>query len=406
MKKLEGNEGLKAQGSFVYAQQGVAAEQGFGHVSKLWYPKTQSYEEGLQALDEGRAQTEDIVANLSEVTPTVDGQGRFALRINGRDFRPTEHAVAQMGNWAGTGSWYITQLMTNPTNTKGDQLYSRDRGDAETAAQVFKNGFRRNDQAKQFLFRTREDGTLRAMLTTEYARVDNRWLIEAVQKLVPGGRLSHWRGDSDTIWGNVLIPDTIREEKDSDYGGMLSIGNSEIGERRVSSRPSIFRAICMNGCIWGAEQGEGIRLVHRGKIDLNQLFAEIRENIHEQLPLLTTGIDHLLTTRSKVWNGDSVLPLFAEVAIGNKLSKRHATALLEGFNEERRVAPETAKSLFGVVAAVTRAGQKLGNAEWYKLDTLGGTLSDMADDDWASLTKRAKSRKKAEVDAAFLSVAG
>ncbi len=80
-----------------------------------------------------------------------------------------------------------------------------------------------------------------------------------MRKLIPGGRLSHWRGDADTLWGNVLIPDTIRQESDSDYGGMVSIGNSEIRERRITSRPSVFRAICFNGCIWDREAGQARR---------------------------------------------------------------------------------------------------------------------------------------------------
>ena len=95
----------------------------------------------------------------------------------------------------------------------------------------------------------------------------------------------------------MLIPDTIREESDSDYGGMLSIGNSEIGERRISSMPSIFRAICMNGCIWDQTAGKGINQVHRGKIDLDQLFLVIKENLEVQIPLLPQGIERLLGTR-------------------------------------------------------------------------------------------------------------
>jgi hypothetical protein len=103
------------------------------------------------------------------------------------------------------------------------------------------------DQDKQRLIRTWSDGTLRAFLSQKYTIVNNAWFLDVLSKAIPGGVVSHWKGDADSIFGNVLIPDTIRAEADSDFGGMLSVGNSEIGTRRISSLPSVFRAICMNG---------------------------------------------------------------------------------------------------------------------------------------------------------------
>ena len=58
---------------------------------------------------------------------------------------------------------------------------------------------------------------MRAMLSNKYAIVNNQWMMEVIQEAVPNGMLSHWRGDADTMYGNVLIPDSIREEDDSDY---------------------------------------------------------------------------------------------------------------------------------------------------------------------------------------------
>ncbi len=52
---------------------------------------------------------------------------------------------------------------------------------------------------------------------------------------------------------------------------MVSVSNCEIGKRALGSLPSLFRAICMNGCIWGQAYGEKIKVVHRGEIDLDQL---------------------------------------------------------------------------------------------------------------------------------------
>lgn len=407
LTKLTGSDEKKEQGSFVLQNQPLADKEGFSHVSKIWYGKTMSYEQGLEQIETGRAATEDVLATLAEMQPAVDANGRFAFRHvpTDRFFVPTGHAIRQAGTWAGTGTWYVENLLENATDLKGRPLYARDKGDSEAIAFALANGFRRVDQKKPFLWRTRNDGTLRAMLTDRYAIVDNRWFVEKLKDFIPGGRLSHWRGDSDTLYGNVLIPDTIREDSDSDYGGMLSIGNSEIGERRVSSTPSIFRAICMNGCIWGATVGKGIRQVHRGRIDLNILAAEIKSNLNKQIPLLPQGIEKFLNMRSMVWKDTSAKPVIAATAREFKLGKRQASAVLEAFHREAAITPDFEKSLFTVTNAVTRAGQKQdANADWLRFDEVGGELMEYSAADFSRLIGRANSLTVKEVEEAFAGV--
>lgn len=392
-------------GDFVHQGQTMAKGDGFKNVSKIWYDKTISYEDGLEDLAKGKAATEDIMATIDEMKPCVI-KGKFAVAYkDGRMFRPTTYAIEQMGGWSNCSKWYVEQLLNNPTDKKGNVLFERDEQDAQTLLRVLDNGFRRLKEGKTFLFRTRQDGTLRAMLSEEYAIINNQWFIEVLRELIPGGRLSHWRGDSDTLFGNILIPDQIRQESDSDYGGMLSVGNSEIGERRVSSLPSIFRAICMNGCIWGQKAGKGIKQVHRGEIDLMELRAAIQANLEIQIPLLPAGIDRLLKTREHKWTGDSIKPLFAQVAKDFTLTKRQATSLLDAYNVERAATPEYARTLFSVVNAVTRAGQGLDNSIWVRFDEIGGELSGFGADEWSRLVGRAKSLKATEVDGVFAAMA-
>lgn len=406
LTKLVGDDKSKAAGEFVLQGQTLAAAEGFRNVSKTWYDKTTSYADGLRQLEEGKSQTEDIHAKIGEMVPTVAKDGRFVMfhRPTGQEFFPTPHACSQMGNWADTGTWYVEHMLSPGTDYRGRVVYNRDRGDAETLARVFSNGFRRLDQSKSFLWRTRKDGTLRAMLTTDrYLIIDNRWFLELLSKIVPDGRLSHFQmGDSDTIYGNVLIPDTIRAEKDSDYGAGLSLSNSEIGERRFDLLPWLFRAICQNGCIWGKIAGKGVNQVHRGKkFDLGAFALKVKEHINLQIPLLPLTVDKLLGLRIYGWDCDSIKPLYAQVAMDYKLSKKQATAVLEAHLVEARTTPEFAKTLFGVTAAVTRAGQKLTPAEWVKFDEIGGKLIAYSQDDFDRLTRRAKALDVKEVEDVF-----
>jgi hypothetical protein len=237
---------------------------------------------------------------------------------------------------------------------------------------------------------------MRAFLSEKYAEVDNRWYLEQIKNIVPAGRLSHWRGDADTIWGNVLIPDTIREEDDSDYGGMVSLANCEIGKRAIYSMPSVFRAICMNGCIWDQTAGTKIRVVHMGDIDLTDLAVKLRDNIEKQIPLIPQGIERLLGIRAKGTDGVAMKNLIGATAQFEKIDKRGATAILESWvKHESKIAPAE-RSLFDVVNSVTRAGQFLDNQSWVRYDELGGRLANYSDKKWESLKRRAADLEEAD----------
>ena len=221
-----------------------------------------------------------------------------------------------------------------------------------------------------------------------------------MQEFLPEGRLSHWKGDEDTIFGNVLLPDTIMDygtDDDSDYGGMISIGNCEIGKRRISQVPSLFRSICLNGCIWGQVSGKQIKRRHIGTIDLDALKLEIGQNIEHQLPLLPNGITQFLAMR-ELENGDvSMKNIIAAICKDERLGKKEAVVVLDQYaqfeNQER--------NLFGVVNAITRAGQKFDNTTWVKFDELGGNLMETDASRWAAILKRADSLQDKDFEKIF-----
>lgn len=381
--------GTGRTGDIIHNSMEMAKSNDFKNVAKVWYNKTKSFEEGLASIREGYAQTEDILAVPSEMEPTILNKRLVFKYKDGRTFTPTEHAVKQIGSRLGIGTWLIESLQKPVVNQKGKILYERDEQDGNTLCTIINNAKRRLKSTKKYLWRTRQDGTLRAMLTDKYAIVNNEWLLEVWQRLIPGGRLSHWRGDSDTIYGNILIPDSIREEDDSDYGGLISGGNSEIGERRVSQFPSVFRAICCNGCIWDQKSGQKLDRVHRGKIDLISLEHKIRINLATQIPLITTMIDTLIATKSFAYDGDSMKPLFAQVAKDYKLGKPQTSGIYKGYMEEIADSPVSSRNLFGVINSITRAGQKFSNDTWHDFDILGGRLSRFTKENWDNLTSRA-----------------
>lgn len=381
-------------GSFVrelQGQTGVGFQKDM-HVHKDWYATTIDYDEALDQAQRAVDEREDILAPVKDIEATLDDDGNFCFNVEGREFKPTDHAIEQFAIRAKVPS---SSVMRELRNTE-----DYDQQDGECMVSLAENALRRLDQDKEYRLRTYTDGTCRAFVTDKYAPIDNRWYLEVLQEFLPDGRLSHWKGDEDTIFGNVLLPDTILDygtDDDSDYGGMISIGNCEIGKRRISQVPSLFRSICLNGCIWGQVSGKQIKRRHIGAIDLDALKLEIGKNIEYQLPLLPNGITKFLAMRT-LENGDvSMKNIIASVCKDERFSKKESSEVLEQYatheNQDR--------NLFGVVNAITRAGQTFDNMTWVKFDGVGGSLIDTDASRWAAILKRADSLQDKDFEKIF-----
>ena len=385
----------KNEGSFVRDLQGKTGT-GFAentHVHKDWYASTISYDDALDQAQRAATEREDILAPVSDIQASVNSDNQFVFAVHDREFRPTDHALQQFSIRSGVPSSSVLR------NLRDQETY--DQQDADVMSYLANNSLRKLDQDKVFRLRTYTDGTCRAFVTDKYAPVDNRWYLEVLQEFLPDGRLSHWKGDEDTIYGNILLPDTILDygtDDDSDYGGMISIGNCEIGKRRISQTPSLFRSICLNGCIWGQVSGKQIRRRHIGDIDLDSLKYEIACNIEHQLPLLPNGITKFLAMRDFENGNVSMKNIIAAVCKDERIGKRESTEVLNQYatyeNHER--------NLFGVVNAITRAGQEFDNATWLKFDEIGGSLIETTETRWFAILKRAESMQQADFDKVFL----
>lgn len=394
--------GSGRSGDAVLNSQKMAVEEGFKNTNQSWWKRTSSYEDGFKLLAKHAKDGEDILSKVGNMVPTVRENGEFSFfhKPTARFFVPTDYAMGQVGKWGFGSPHYFSNLLGNdgPNNVKGEPIFRRDREDREVLVHAINNGWRRIDPEKPFLFRVNNsEGSLRAMLSDSYAPINNEWFLQTLQKLIPGGRLSHWdKSDSETIWGNVLIPDSIRKEDDSDYGGMLSVGNSQIGERSLYTQPSLFRAICMNGCIWDQEKGASFKKKHLGKVDLESYFEAIRKNLDIQIPLLTSGIEKFLNTRNLKYNGQTMKPLFAEVVNQGKFSKKQAKEIWNAYGEEA-----SQKNLFGLINAITRAGQTFKAEDWYRCDVLAGDFLQYDNAKWQRFVNRAESLTAQEVDSVF-----
>lgn len=392
---------VKNAGHFTDSQEKT---ENFKHVAKVWQDQCQTFDEGMEQLANEQKKIQDIKGPLSAWRPAVDGNKFVLIHQSGASFQPTAKAVKDMAVIGLTSEWFLNDMLSDKHKTPDEDskvVFKRDARDAEALVQVMKVTLfaaDRIDQNKTRLFRTWTDGTLRALLSEQYAIVNNLWFLETLKNLIPGGLLSHWRGDADTIFGNVLIPDTIRQESDSHYGGMLSVGNSEIGLRRILSMPSVFRAICMNGCIWEQEKGEVVSKVHRGSVDFKGLELMIAKNLQAQIPLLSSGIDKVLGSRNLKFGDVSTVAIIAQFFKDFKLPKSKSAKYLGHFNTELGILGNEALTAFGLQSALTRLGQELDNDNWVKYDEIAGDVVALTADRWNGFKNRAKTLDKADIE--------
>lgn len=365
-------------GQFVLDNQVLAKEDGFSKVNKSWFSKCLTFDQGIDSIIDQRRDREDIKCPISEVDFRVS-DGKFVIEmIDGREYTPTEKALFDIARWCDQTSISFVKRITSPAlKQNGSVDYNRDEQDAETLCTVLKNGKRRIDKNKKFLFRTYNDGSLRCMLSDKYAIIDNLWVMEVMKEAIPGGRLSHWKGDCDDVLGNILIPDTIRDEKDSAYGSLINLGNSEIGGGRLFQLPALFRAICFNGNIWGRTDGKTLNKVHRGEINLVELRKDIFDNINTQIPLAAELVDKFLNTRSFEVKNTSLAATYVALGQGKLSNKEIKEAMSEFVDYE---AGE--RNLFGIVNSITRMSQRQNASRWQEIDLFAGTFFDYNQNNW------------------------
>jgi hypothetical protein len=221
-----------------------ATVNNFKNTHTTWQSKCLSYEQILEKTTKENEVVEDIHSPLKQWETAISEDGLFLIdRESGKPYEMTDRAIDTFCNVSNCASKPVIRAMLSKSVDVDGKTIPKTVEDFEIAqSYINRNIFNpnRTNQDKSFLFRTwngngNVPNSIRAILSERYAIINNLWYIEIINKAIPNALYSHWRGDADNMYGNILIPDTIRQESDSELGGMLSIGNSEIGMRRLTS---------------------------------------------------------------------------------------------------------------------------------------------------------------------------
>ena len=372
-ERLQGNDAKKEQGDFVFS----AFEMSKTHrnVAKRWQEQCITWDELLQKLTTSDDKNRDKLVEIDKISLQFnDDIGELILHVE-------DEGEFQLSKW-------VQSQLAQPSMTGlGYRLLGigQDSFEKEKIATLFIHRFEKFKLAnagKKRMLRFRndnEENSIRSILTESYNCISHLFLAEQLRKYCghKDTLISHFAEDrfensgGDYCKFNAIIPDSMRVEEDSEYGGMIGLVNGEVGNARLKLLPSILRSICINGCIWGSTSDEKFEIsqVHKGKANYNDLEMRIGYNCSKAIPLLPTAVDDLL--RTKILTCEIVgqeqqilLSLARKLQLGNE-QKRN---LLGAHNEEMLL------GAFGVVNAFTRFARELGQEQQTEVETFAGGL--------------------------------
>ena len=269
-------------------------------------------------------------------------------------------------------------------------------------------------EPRDFRVRVRHDDegndVIRAIVSERYGVIDNADAMDMIVHSLPtlkDALASHIHNDGDDIYGNVLLPDFMKSEPDSDYGVGIAFRNSEIRNSTFKISPFLFRAICLNGMIWGRQNSEiTVNQRHMGKIDLNELQEQVTIAVKVAL---TQGNDLLtLLSLSKQVKVENPLATIALLARDQKMTIEQGKLWHKGYLDSLHEANGHVheNTAFGIVNGLTRASQDYKGNMREQMETQASfILAPAIDSDlqaiskrWGMISERAKLEKEKTIN--------
>lgn len=375
-----------ANGNWVNAI-GLQSTASHRHVAKIWQDQCIALPEFIKTVETLAESKRDIEKPESEIRlkdmeTLVDGTKISPSGINNlRMFNGMPSTMVSYMEERG----YHDELV----RFMNDALYQREQEWKHKGKEPrdFRCRLRTNEAGEEYI---------RAVVSERYGVIDNAQVMDILRNSLPSNideaLASHIDHDGDDMFGNILLPDYMKSEPDSDYGVGIAFKNSEIRNAAFSVSPFLFRAICLNGMIWGRSNSEiKINQRHMGNIDMVELQEQVR---HAIAVALTQGNDLLtLMGHSKKVKVNNVLPTIVQLARDSQdnftieQTKAWHKGYLDSLHERNGDVHEN--SAFGVVNGLTRAAQNYSGQTREKMEKYASfILSPSIDSDLQTISKR------------------
>ena len=401
LQPKEGATAKQVDGQWVNAI-GLQSTASHRHVAKVWQDKCIALPEFIKTVETLAESKRDIEKPESEIRlkdmeTLVDGTMISQSGINNlRMFNGMPSTMVSYMEERG----YQDELV----RFMNDALYQRE--------QEWKN---KGKEPRDFRCRLRTneagDEYIRAVVSERYGVIDNAQVMDILRNSLPSNideaLASHIDHDGDDMFGNILLPDYMKSEPDSDYGVGISFKNSEIRNAAFSVSPFLFRAICLNGMIWGRQNSEiTVNQKHLGKIDLVELQNQVKVAIQVAL---TQGNDMLtLMGHAKQVKVENPLATIAMLARDNKMTTAQGKLWHKGYLDSlhERHGDVHEKTAFGIINGLTRSAQDFNGATREQMETTASFILAPAIDSslqeiskrWGMIGERAKQMEEKTIN--------
>jgi hypothetical protein len=354
------------------------------HVAKVWQDKCTPFSDFIETVKSQSTNKVDVVKpeseiRLKDVDTLVDGTPL------------TDSGMNSLRVFADMPSSIISFLKEREYN---DDLVKYMNTELDRRETQWNN---KGKEKRTFNVRIRHDGegnnVVRAIVSERYGVIDNSEAMEMVANALPSlndALASHLFNDGDDIYGNILLPDYMKSEPDSDYGVGIAFKNSEIRNSTFKISPFLFRAICLNGMIWGRMNSElSVNQKHMGKIDLGDLQLQVTQAIKVAL---TQGNDMLtLLGYAKQVKVTNPVAVIAQLARDEKMTIEQGKLWHKGYLDSlhERHGDVHEKSAFGIINGLTRSAQDYTGASREEMETLASKiLAPSIDSSLQEISKR------------------
>ena len=386
-QSLQPSEGATAKqdanGNWVNAI-GLQSTASHRHVAKQWQAKCTPLADFIETVKSQATNKVDVVKpesaiRLKDVDTLVDGTPL------------TDSGMNSLRVFADMPSSIISFLKEREYN---DDLVKYMNAELDRRETQWNN---KGKEKRTFNVRIRHDGegnnVVRAIVSERYGVIDNVEAMEMVANALPSlndALASHLFNDGDDIYGNILLPDYMKSEPDSDYGVGIAFKNSEIRNSTFKISPFLFRAICLNGMIWGRMNSEiSVDQRHMGKIDLDSLQVKVTQAIKVAL---TQGNDMLtLLGYAKQVKVTDPVAVIAQLARDEKMTIEQGKLWHKGYLDSlhERHGDVHEKSAFGIINGLTRSAQDYTGASREEMETLASKiLAPAIDSSLQEISKR------------------
>ena len=348
---------------------GLESTQAHRHVAKQWQSKCTPFSDFVESVKAQADSKYDLVVPESNV------------RLKDSETLTNGMGITKSGLSSLNAFTDIPSSMVSFLEEKGfgDDLTRFVNSELDLREKMWAND---GKNAREFRIRVRKDDAgydnARAIVSGRYGVIDNHEAMEMIANALPSltdALASHISDDGDDIFGNVLLPDYMKSEPDSDYGVGIAFRNSEIKNSTFKVSPFLFRAICLNGMIWGRSNSEiTINQKHLGNINRIELQAEVTKAVQVAL---TQGNDLLtLLGHSKQVKVENPLQVIAQLARDNGMTIEQGRAWHKGYLESLTESNGHLhdRSAFGIVNGLTRSAQRYTGATREEMETTASLI--------------------------------